>query len=361
MKAEVKKGGEKEKQTKQKGKEKAEPHIPEMFVTKNAKKSTAEDPSTSVKPPKKQLSKFLPDEENDNLNESDDELGGGDEETKMVVDLSSLIDIKKPQPTGKQRSGRPANLLIDNLSQCCYHVDKPEKHIFRCLGSCGTTYASRNRQRIVRHAAGCSHLPAELQKQAKAHLANQAPSRKLPNLIGDPEPSKSITIEKLDDNKTHRSKESGQVVVKKRKLDETAWFEEAKKLGRKDRHRMLDLAIVKLFCCSGIPTHIAEIPVWKALLVYADPSYTPASRATLEEVHIPGEAENIHEIQLAYLKTQENITVSCDGGTTRGKEAFWTIHMSTLDRQVYLMDVREATSVSHTAVWIKNIVLEVRR
>ena len=151
------------------------------------------------------------------------------------------------------------------------------------------------------------------------------------------------------------------MVVKKRKLDETAWFEEAKKLGRKDRHQMLDLAIVKLFCCSGIPTHIAEIPVWKALLVYADPSYTPASRATLEEVHIPGEAENIHEIQLAYLKTQENITVSCDGGTTRGKEAFWTIHMSTLDRQVYLMDVREATSVSHTAVWIKNIVLEVRR
>ena len=56
----------------------------------------------------------------------------------------------------------------------------PAKHIFRCLGNCGTTYASRNCQRIVRHAAGCSYLPADLRKQAKAHLANQAPSQKLP-------------------------------------------------------------------------------------------------------------------------------------------------------------------------------------
>lgn len=122
----------------------------------------------------------------------------------------------------------------------------------------------------------------------------------------------------------------------------------------------MDLAVVKLFCCSGIPTHIAEIPVWEALLAYSDPSYNPASRAKLEEVQIPIEAESIHEIQLAYLKTQENITVSCDGGTTKGKEAFWTLHMSTLDRKVYLMDVREATAVSHTALWIKTFVLAVR-
>ena len=370
IKAEKKKGVEKEKLTKQKGKEKAqkaEPHIPEMFVMKNMKKSAAAEdpsPSESVKVPKKQRSQagLLADEfSDDGSNDSDEQsVGGGDEEIKTVVNLASLIDIKKPQPKlGKLRSGRPVNSLIDNLSQRCYHIDKPEKHIFRCLGSCGMTYASRNCQRIVRHAAGCSHLPADIRKQAKAYLAKQAPSRKLP--IGDPESSK-VSVEKLDEETLSRSKESGHVVaVKKRKLDETAWFEEAKKLGRKERHQKLDLTVVKLFCCSGIPTHIAESPVWKALLAYADPSYTPASRATLEEVHIPAEAENIHEIQLAYLRTQENITISCDGGTTRGKEAFWTIHMSTLDRKVYLMDVREATAVSHTAVWIKKIVLEVRQ
>ena len=248
FKAETKKEAEKEKLSKQKSKEKAKPHIPEMFVTKNLKKSAAEDPCPLAKLPKKQLSEFIPDEDSDN-GSNDERSGGGDDEIKMVVNLASLIDIKKHQPKiGKHRSGRPANLLIDNLSQLCYHIDKPEKHIYRCLGNCGTTYASRNCQRIVRHAAGCSQLPADIRKQAKAHLAKQAPSRKLP--IGDIESSKA-DVEKFDDETLSRSKEGGR--VKKRKLDETAWFEEAKKLGRKDRHQKLDLTIVKLFCCSGIP------------------------------------------------------------------------------------------------------------
>ena len=350
FKAEKKKEVEKEKKTKQKGKEKAEPHIPEMFTLKTSNKSAAGDVGQSEKLLKLPLADFIPDEQSDVDEQS---VCGGNDETKVMADLSSLIDIKKPQPkSGKPGSGRPANILIDNLSQCCYHIDNPGKHIFRCLGNCGITYASRNLQRIVRHAAGCSHLPADLRKQAKAYLANQAPSRKLP--VGDPESSK-VDVDKLDDP----SKDGGHVAVKKRKVDETGWFEEVKKLGRKERHQKLDLAVVKLFCCAGIPTHITEIPIWKAFLAYADPSYTPASRAKLEEVQIPGEAESIHEIQLAYLKTQENIMVSCDGGTSKGKEAFWTIHMSTLDRKVYLMDVREATAVSHTAVWIKTFVLEV--
>jgi hypothetical protein len=355
-----------EKKMKQKGKQKAEPHIPIFFSTKPLKKAATEDPQPEAGPSKNHSihsHAAMPVHGlggSDDGSDNDQNNGGGDNDNdlpKVVTDLASLIDITKPLPKlGKPGSGRPANMLIDNVSQSCYHVDNPAKHLFRCLGNCGTTYASRNRQRIVRHAAACSYLPADLRKQAKAHLANQAPSRKLPT--GDAESSKlEVEIKKVDDP---MSEESGRVIAtKKRKLDDMGLFEEAKKLGRRERHQKLDLAVVKLFCCSGIPTHIAQIPVWKALFAYADPSYTPATRAKLEEEQIPGEAESIHEIQLAYLRTQENITVSCDGGTTSGKEAFWTIHMSTPDK-VYMMDVREATAVSHTAVWIKSFVLEVR-
>jgi hypothetical protein len=353
-----------EKKMKQKGKQKAEPHIPVFFTTKPLKKAAAtEDSGQSKKHSNHSHAMHGSSDDgsdNDQNNCDVDNLNDNDL-PKVVTDLASLIDIIKPlrPKLGKPGSGRPANMLIDNVSKCCYHVDNPAKHIFRCLGNCGTTYASRNRQRIVRHAAGCSSLPADLRRQAKAHLANQAPSRKLPT--GDAESSK-VEVEKVNDSDPTgpRSEESGRVIaVKKRKLDDMGLFEEAKKLGRKERHQKLDLAVVKLFCCSGIPTHIAQIPVWKALFAYADPSYTPATRAKLEEEQIPGEAESIHEIQLAYLRTQDNITVSCDGGTTSGKEAFWTIHMSTPDK-VYMMDVREATAVSHTAVWIKSFVLEVR-
>lgn len=147
--------------------------------------------------------------------------------------------------------------------------------------------------------------------------------------------------------------------VKKQKVDETGWFKEAKKLGHRDCHRKLDLAVVKLICCLGIPSYISDLDVWKGLFMYADPSYRPSSHAQLEEVDIISEAESIDEIQLAYLRTQQNITISCDGGTTQGREAFWTLHMSTANRKVFLVDVREAMAVSHTAVWIKTFVLEV--
>ncbi|KAF9031322.1 ribonuclease H-like domain-containing protein [Panaeolus papilionaceus] len=87
------------------------------------------------------------------------------------------------------------------------------------------------------------------------------------------------------------------------------------------------------------------------------PAYKPASRDKLEGEHIIGEAERILELQVEFLKTQKNITVSCDGGTSRGKESFWTVHMSVVQK-VFLMEMREATAVSHTGEWIKSLVLE---
>ena len=96
------------------------------------------------------------------------------------------------------------------------------------------------------------------------------------------------------------------------------------------------------------------------MFTVADPTYTPATREKLETEHIVSEAENVMAKQLQYLRTQENLTVSCDGGTTKGGEAFWTIHISTPNRKVYLMECREATSESHTGVWIKDVVLKAR-
>jgi len=85
----------------------------------------------------------------------------------------------------------------------------------------------------------CSWMLADLRKQAKAYLANQAPLWKLP--VGDPESSK-VEVETLDDVTGCRSEESGHVIaVKKQKLDEMGLFEEAKKLGRKKRHQKISI------------------------------------------------------------------------------------------------------------------------
>ena len=134
----------------------------------------------------------------------------------------------------------------------------------------------------------------------------------------------------------------------------TSLVDRAKALSRKERHQHLDLAIVKLICSGGLATSLVQQETWKETFTYADPSYRPASRDILEDQQIPREAEHVQATQNAYLKTQTNLTISCDGGTTRGRQSYWTVHISTADRKVYFIEVREATSESHTGIWIRD-------
>ena len=273
----------------------------------------------------------------------------------------ALIDIdirRRKQEVG----GRPPDSLMDEILQPCYHPSEPHKVRHRCKGCRERSYSNRNRKRAFRHARNCHRLPEDVRMRVKARLAKKAPSRKL--AVTDRECSKPKSG---GDNGAACSEGEGKGhVVKKQKSNSGhPFFQEAKKLGTRERHKKLDLTIVKFFCIAGLPTHIADLDIWKELLITADPSYVPASRAKLEEEQIVSEAENILEQQITYLQTQENLTVSCDGGTTRGREAFWTVHVSTMGtaekkRKVYLMEVREATSESHTALWIKTLVLSVR-
>ena len=145
-----------------------------------------------------------------------------------------------------------------------------------------------------------------------------------------------------------------------RSVPTNEWFEEARTLGRDERHKRLNFAILLLICTAGLPTYIVSRPEWQRMLMVADPTYTSAMQEKLETEQIVSEAENVMVKQLEYLRTQENLTISCDGGTTKGREVFWTIHVSTPKRKVYLMEGHEATSNSLTGVWIKNLVLKVR-
>ena len=333
----------------EKGKNKTVTRVPAMFLTAN---------SESKKETK--VAKDGDDGE-DQADQSDAEEG-----EFVVSNPTSLIDIKsKSKSSGNSnKGGRPMNSLLDVLLQKCYQESAPEKHLFRCVGGCGMTYVNRNLNRTVRHATGCHRLPSDIRTRAKEHAVTKAPSRKL--AASNPEVHDVAGGETMKDSS---QKDVGEVVVvKKRKLNDasgvasssktTELYDQAKKLGRKERHKKIDLEVVILVCCTGIPTFITEQKVWKDVFSLANPTYVPATRAKLEEVQIVGEAENIQQIQIAYLKTQNNITVSCDGGTTRGRNSFWTLHMSTEDKKVFLMDVREATAESHTAVWIKSYVLE---
>ena len=366
-------------ESKEKGGSRVVERTPAFFLPKPVHKPSLTE-STNPKPipniPTSSPPIFGQPVDRDDDGESENEVNNEDGDGSSIVNLACLIDIETTSVNNSKNGGRPMHTLLNDLVQKCYHTERPEKHIFRCKGGCGKTFSNRNGARIIRHATGCHRLPAEPRKQAKAEVARKAPSQQLNN--DDPESTKIVNETSNDVEGKGNNVPGSVIVMKKRKIEEVVeaggvtvkskaqktassspFLEKAKALGRKERHRKLDLAVVKLFCCSGIPTYISDLDVWKDLLYLADPTYSPASRAKLEEIQIIGEAEIIQQIQLNYLKTQDNLTVSCDGGTAIGGAAFFTVHVSTEDRKVYLMEVREATAESHTAVWIKNLVLEV--
>ncbi|EED78338.1 predicted protein [Postia placenta Mad-698-R] len=59
------------------------------------------------------------------------------------------------------------------------------------------------------------------------------------------------------------------------------------------------------------------------------------------------------------LKTQRDLTLSFDGGKTWKLKGVYTIHISTPERWVFLMDLNDASHVSHTANYIVEILQEI--
>jgi hypothetical protein len=72
------------------------------------------------------------------------------------------------------------------------------------------------------------------------------------------------------------------------------------------------------------------------------------------------EQENVRQLQLEHLKVQRQVSISFDGGAIRSGESFYTVHATTVNRKVMLLDGQDGTNESHTGAWIADLVLRVR-
>ncbi|THU97935.1 hypothetical protein K435DRAFT_796113 [Dendrothele bispora CBS 962.96] len=135
-----------------------------------------------------------------------------------------------------------------------------------------------------------------------------------------------------------------------------AYVAKGTKMRREEKHAKLDLQCTVYF--STLPSFLADSTRFQDLLTTADPTYKTPTRQKLDEELIPGEAEAVLERQLELLRKEHYLTVSFDGGTKKG-ESHYTVHVSTSDRRVYLMEARHATDESHTGEWTKNLAMTV--
>lgn len=70
---------------------------------------------------------------------------------------------------------------------------------------------------------------------------------------------------------------------------------------------------------------------------------------TLADTLIPNESARITKTMFDYLKTQCNLTITFDGGKIRKPKLFNTVHVTTTDRRTLLLELDDASILSHTA------------
>lgn len=287
----------------------------------------------------------------DDSDEGETNPGFDDNGDGMELAGMRLVDIMSKKRKDRSRGGRPKIGLLDELLQQCYREGEPMRLLYWCIGAgCTYVWASRGLARTLRHSCSCYKLPAELRKKAKVLAASNSLLTKEETNPATPTIQETTGVP--DAPPTINPIQSASIVP---------FVEKAKKQARKDYHSQLDLAAIKLICGAGLPTSIVGSDDWKDFWMTVDPTYKPANRENLEVKQIISEVEAIREQQLDFLRTQRNLTISCDGGTSRGREAFWTVHVSTEEGRVYFVDGREATSESHTGQWIADLMTQVCR
>jgi hypothetical protein len=75
----------------------------------------------------------------------------------------------------------------------------------------------------------------------------------------------------------------------------------------------------------------------------ANAAYYPSCSSTIADTHIPGEAARVRTLSIIFLKTQINLTISYDGGTTHRPQSVYTVHFTTPDGRSFLIEGEESS------------------
>ncbi|KAJ7620470.1 ribonuclease H-like domain-containing protein, partial [Mycena rosella] len=252
-------------------------------------------------------------------------------------DASDGEDVSSSSMPGRRRSEIMDLLTVE------VKVPPPTRK-YRCAGlGCSKTYHPRTSARVLRHAKRCLKLSSEQRQCTSKSSADTSLGARAEEL------AKGLSTAELNPPTQTPNEFFGSA---------------GSKQVRERNAALLDLAVVKLFCAAGLPPRLADYPEYKEvfrLAALAGPRYVPAGRTILIDNHIMSEQERVRALQIAFLKTQTRLSVSCDGGDLRSGEYFYTIHASTPEGRSFLLEGVECTDVSHTAQWIADTVMEAMR
>lgn len=114
------------------------------------------------------------------------------------------------------------------------------------------------------------------------------------------------------------------------------------------RKLVLDHNVLIWVCVDGIPPSKLDSPWFRKIWEGTYLSYQPASATTFVDKYLPREAAAVIQQIKELLKSKTNLTISFDGGTTRGQDSVYTIHVTTPDGDSFLIEGHSASTESHT-------------
>ncbi|KAF7973529.1 hypothetical protein HWV62_4273 [Athelia sp. TMB] len=239
------------------------------------------------------------------------------------------------------------------------YLDSDGKKRARCIASshCNKTWAwPRSRQRLLDHAAHeCKALPQEWRSEALEYLSEKGANGRAKKSRPVEEDVKS-DVEEVPSRKKSKMDVSGSSSsVSKQTTLGSSFAEKGAQTLKKDAHRKLMLFVT----CTGIPPRVIDSPEFNAFCGVLNSKYTPPCSTTITETLVPDEAAAINMDIVGFLRTQRDLTLSWDGGKTRRQKSFYSIHVITALRQCFLLDLDDASMLSHTADYIVEQVMGV--
>ena len=122
--------------------------------------------------------------------------------------------------------------------------------------------------------------------------------------------------------------------------------------------KLMTKVVLLIYGC-GLPPCLVESEEWFKVASAANWRLSVFNRSHLKTVLIPSKASNVRALQIVYLRTQINLTLLFDGGSTRAQESFYIAHITTPDRRVFFLEAFCGDGESHTADWIMSQMFKV--
>ncbi|CAA7260791.1 unnamed protein product [Cyclocybe aegerita] len=280
-------------------------------------------------------------------------------------DNEENLKARPPKHTGSEDSdtsdspiarnpGCPRIGLLDKFT-VALNTWRGEVQAHRCIGKgCPKVHKPQSCIRVLNHAKRCLKLTSDQHKMASAASSKDAPSAVVENSLKTL-PFGSSTSQSCAPNQeapqpaSYQGEPQGSVIVVCSSTpltpstppitDKLAFFGPR---GHRVHHQALNAAVLKFICAARVAPAVVDLDEWKAMFLLQTPSYSPASRTTLMENHIMSEQDLLF-----------------DGGSIRSGNLLYTVHATTEEHRVMLIEGQECTNISHTGRWIADLVLSV--